>query len=123
MEPGEDLSLDDLSGKSIAAEQGATEYQTLQKISDTLVAKGLAPINVTGFNDTASSYQALAAGQVQGVAAVQAVVQFYSKKGQFATAIKDITPVAVALGFAKDNTVLANAVSKVLVQLKKFRLA
>lgn len=111
-------SLDSLAGKSIAAEQGATEYQTLQKISDTLVAKGLAPINVTGFNDTASSYQALAAGQVQGVAAVQAVVQFYSKKGQFDTAIKDITPVAVALGFAKDNTVLASAVSKVLVQLK-----
>lgn len=110
--------LDDLSGKSIAAEQGATEYQTLQKISDSLVAKGLAPITVTGFNDTASSYQALSAGQVQGVAAVQAVVQFYSKKGQFDTAIKDITPVAVALGFAKENTVLANAVSEALGKLK-----
>ena len=112
-------TLDHLAGKAIAAEQGATEFKTLQKISDQLVAKGLAPIAVTGFNDTASSYQALSAGQVQGVAAVQAVVQYYSTKGQFDTAITDISPVAVALGFAKKNTVLAEAVSTVLAKLKE----
>jgi len=117
--PDKVSTLDDLSGKAIAAEQGATEFQTLQKISDELVAKGKAPIKVTGFNDTASSYQALSAGQVDGVAAVQAVVQFYSTKGQFDTAITDISPVAVALGFAKSNMVLANAVSTVLADLKE----
>ena len=112
-------TLDDLAGQSIAAEQGATEYQTLEKISAELVAKGLKPIKVTGFEDTASSFQALAAGQVQGVAAVQAVVQFYGTKSQFSTALTDISPVAVALGFAKDNRVLADAVSDVLADLKK----
>lgn len=112
-------TLDDLAGASIAAEQGATEYQTLEKISAELVAKGLKPIKVTGFEDTASSFQALAAGQVQGVAAVQAVVQFYGTKSQFDTALTDISPVAVALGFAKDNRELADAVSDVLADLKK----
>ena len=116
--PKKIASIDDLAGTRIAAEQGATEYKTLESISNELVAKGLDRIDVAGFNDTASSYQALAAGQVDGVAAVQAVVQYYSKQGQFATAITDISPVAVALGFAKGNTVLANAVSTTLTELK-----
>jgi polar amino acid transport system substrate-binding protein len=73
-------------------------------------------MDIRTFQTTAEAYQALQAGQVDGVAIVGAVVTYYSKQGQFSTAINNINPAPLAFGF--NNSDVANAVADALNQLK-----
>jgi polar amino acid transport system substrate-binding protein len=109
-------TTDDLSGKVIAVEAPGYEYDTLTGINTQLKSSGKAPMDIRTFNTTAEAYQALQAGQVQGVAIVGAVVTYYSQQGQFSTAISNMNPAPLAFGF--DNIAVANAVADALTQLK-----
>ena len=109
-------TTDDLSGKAIAVEAPGYEYDTLTGINTQLKASGKSPIDIRTFQTTAEAYQALQAGQVDGVAIVGAVVTYYSKQGQFSTAINNINPAPLAFGF--NNADVANAVADALNQLK-----
>ncbi|MFC8520170.1 ABC transporter substrate-binding protein [Streptomyces sp. NPDC057257] len=114
--PEKITSEDDLSGKSIAVEAPGYEFDTLTALNKELKAAGKKQVSIRSFTTTADAYQALAAGQVQGVAIVESVTSYYQKDGAFETAVKGMNPAPLALGFGKEKA--AEAVAKALNTLR-----
>lgn len=110
---------EDMSGKTIGVEAPGYEFDTLGLINEQLEDEGKAPIKVKTFQTNADAFQALSAGQIEGVGIIGAVTKYYQKDGRFETAISGMNRAPLALGFTKENTVLANAVAKELRALKK----
>ncbi|MFJ9898432.1 ABC transporter substrate-binding protein [Streptomyces sp. NPDC091280] len=114
--PKKITSEDDLSGRAIAVEAPGYEFDTLTALNKELKAAGKKQVTIRSFTTTADAYQALAAGQVEGVAIVEAVTSYYQKDGAFETAVKGINPAPLALGFGKDKP--AEAVAQALNTLR-----
>ncbi|MFJ9631725.1 ABC transporter substrate-binding protein [Streptomyces sp. NPDC101175] len=114
--PKKITSEDDLSGRAIAVEAPGYEFDTLTALNKELEAAGKKQVTIRSFTTTADAYQALAAGQVEGVAIVEAVTSYYQKDGAFETAVKGINPAPLALGFGKDKP--AEAVAQALNTLR-----
>ncbi|MEJ1156663.1 ABC transporter substrate-binding protein [Prosthecomicrobium sp. N25] len=57
-------SIDDLAGRSVSVETNTYTERKTKELSDALVAKGLKPITIRGFNTATESFSALKAGQV-----------------------------------------------------------
>jgi polar amino acid transport system substrate-binding protein len=115
--PKKITSEDDLSGKTIAVEAPGYEFDTLTALNTKLKAAGRPTVTVRTFQTTADAYQALASGQVEGVAIVESVTGYYQKDGRFETAVKGLNPAPLALGFGKQAT--ADAVAGALNTLKE----
>jgi polar amino acid transport system substrate-binding protein len=115
--PKKITSEDDLSGKSIAVEAPGYEFDTLTALNKELKAAGKKQVSIRTFTTTADAYQALSAGQVEGVAIVDAVTSYYQKGGTFQTALTDLNPAPLALGFGKDKP--ATAVAEALGTLRE----
>jgi polar amino acid transport system substrate-binding protein len=107
--PKKITSEDDLSGKSIAVEAPGYEFDTLTALNKELKAAGKKQVSIRSFTTTADAYQALSAGQVEGVAIVESVTSYYQKGGTFETAVKGMNPAPLALGFGKDKPAAAVA--------------
>ena len=110
-------SQGDLSGKTIAVEAPGYEYDTLKALNDTLAAAGKDKINIQTFKTTADAFQALSAGQAQGVAIVESVTTYYQNQGAFETAVKGLNKAPLALGFK--NETVADQVASTLNTLKQ----
>jgi polar amino acid transport system substrate-binding protein len=108
---------DDLSGQTIAVEAPGYEYDTLKALNTKFQAAGKPKITLRTFQTNANAYQALAAGQVGGVAIVESVTTYYQGNGRFETAVKGMNTAPLALGFGKQST--ADAVAGELDRLKK----
>ncbi|WP_406130050.1 ABC transporter substrate-binding protein [Streptomyces sp. NBC_00989] len=114
--PKKITSEDDLSGKTIAVEAPGYEFDTLTALNKELKAAGKKQVTVRTFTTTADAYQALSAGQVEGVAIVEAVTSYYQKDGRFETAVKGMNPAPLAFGFGKQKP--ADAVADALNTLR-----
>ncbi|MCX5563477.1 ABC transporter substrate-binding protein [Streptomyces sp. NBC_00038] len=114
--PKKITSEDDLSGKTIAVEAPGYEFDTLTALNKELKAAGKSQITIRSFTTTADAYQALSAGQVEGVAIVESVTSYYQKDGRFETAVAGMNPAPLALGFGKDKP--AEAVAEALNTLR-----
>jgi polar amino acid transport system substrate-binding protein len=114
--PKKITSQDDLSGKTIAVEAPGYEFDTLTALNKELKTAGKKQVTVRTFTTTADAYQALSAGQVEGVAIVEAVTSYYQKDGRFETAVKGMNPAPLALGFGKQKP--ADAVADALNTLR-----
>lgn len=114
--PKKITSEDDLSGKSIAVEAPGYEFDTFTALNKELKAAGKPQISIRTFTTTADAYQALSAGQVEGVAIVESVTSYYQKDGRFETAVKGMNPAPLALGFGKQKP--ADAVAGALNTLR-----
>ena len=114
--PKDVQSVEDLSGLTVAVESPGFEFDTLEKINAELEAKGTAPFKLSGFTNTTDAYNALQAGQVDAVGIIGSVVKHYSDSGQFTTAIADLNPAPLALGFADKG--LAEAVAVALEEMR-----
>ncbi|MET7573206.1 ABC transporter substrate-binding protein [Streptomyces sp. NPDC005492] len=115
--PKKITSESDLSGKTIAVEAPGYEFDTLTALNKKLTAAGKPKVDIRTFQTSADAYQALSAGQVEGVAIVESVTSYYQGKGAFETAVKGMNPAPLAFGFSKDRT--ADAVATALNTLKK----
>jgi polar amino acid transport system substrate-binding protein len=115
--PKKITSEDGLSGRTIAVEAPGYEFDTLTALNAKLKAAGKPTVTIRTFTTTADAYQALAAGQVEGVAIVEAVTSYYQKGGTFETAVKGINPAPLALGFGKQTA--ADAVAGALNTLRE----
>jgi polar amino acid transport system substrate-binding protein len=111
------MATDDLAGKSVAVELGGFEERKIKEVAADLQKRGMAPPTIRTFDNFATAYQALRAGQVQGVVSIDSVAKEYQDRGEFDRVLSGIfpTPVAVAL---KDKQ-LAEAVASVLNEMKK----
>lgn len=108
--------VEDLSGLKVAVEAPGYEYTALSKVNDKLKADGKAQFTLQGFNTTTEAYQAMVAGQVDAVGIIGAVVDYYSKKGNFTTAVRGISPAPLALGF--EDRKLADASADALNRMR-----
>lgn len=105
-------SRDDLSGKSIGVEIGGFEEARLRDLSAEFEAAGRKGINIQTFDNYATSFQALRSGQVDAVAAMDAVGYDYQQRGEFTRVLAGMfaTPASLAFG----DKALAQAVVKEL---------
>ncbi|TDC19600.1 ABC transporter substrate-binding protein [Streptomyces sp. 8K308] len=109
-------SQDDLSGMTIGVEAPGYEYDTLEALNAEFAADGRPEITIQTFQNNADAYQALSAGQVEGVAIVESVTSYYQEDGRFETAVTGMNEAPLALGFQSEAT--AEAVADVMNQLK-----
>ncbi len=109
-------SVEDLAGRTIGVELGGFEEARTRQISQELVAKGLRPLTIRTFDNFAVAFQALRAGQVDGVTNVDAVAAEYDQRGEFTRVLHGLYPSAASLAFR--SRTLANEVAKVLAEMK-----
>lgn len=112
-------SQDDLSGKAIAVEAPGYEFDTLNLINEDFKAEGKELIEIKTFPTNADAFQALSSGQVDAATIVESVTSYYQNDGRFETAFGGLREAPLALGFAKENTELADAVAAELRELKE----
>jgi polar amino acid transport system substrate-binding protein len=107
---------EDLAGRSVSVEMGGAPERRARELSKSLEEKGLKPITVRTFDNFATAYQALRAGQVEAAVSVDAVARLYGEKGEFAEAVPGLYPTLIAFGLKKKE--LAEAVAGAMTELK-----
>jgi len=110
-------SPDDLAGKTVGVEIGGFEERKIKELDGDLRKKGLAPMTIRTFDNFATAYQALRAGQVQAVVSIDSVAKEYQDRGDFTRVLSGLYPTPVAL--AMKNPQLAQEVAKALNEMKK----
>lgn len=108
---------EDLAGRTVGVELGGFEERKLKDLDDMLKAKGLKGINIRTFDNFATAYQALRAGQTEASVSIDSTAAEYAKRGEFDRAISGLFPTPVAL--ALKSAVLANAVVGVFNDMQK----
>ncbi|UTD28035.1 ABC transporter substrate-binding protein [Bradyrhizobium sp. WD16] len=109
-------SRDDLAGLSIGVELGGFEESKTRLLDKELREAGKAGLTIRTFDNFALAFQALRAGQVQGVVSIDAVAKEYDGRGDFKWAISGLYPAPVSVAFK--SPVLADAVSAVFKEMK-----
>lgn len=82
-----------------------------------MTAKGLKAMNIRTFDNFATAYQALRAGQTEASVTIDSTGAEYAKRGEFDRAISGLFPTPVAL--ALKSPTLANAVVGVFNDMQK----
>lgn len=108
---------EDLSGRPVGVELGGFEERKLRELDKMLTAKGLKPIAIKTFDNFATAYQALRAGQTEASVAIDPTAAEYSKRGDFDRALHGLFPTPVAL--AMKSKTLSEAVVAVLNDMQK----
>ncbi|MCX8995956.1 ABC transporter substrate-binding protein [Rhizobiaceae bacterium BDR2-2] len=109
-------SQDDLAGLRVGVEIGGFEENKTRALDAELRAAGKEGLTIQTFDNFALAFQALRAGQVEGVVSIDAVAKEYDTRGDFKRAVHGLYPAPVAVAFK--SPVLADAVSGVLREMK-----
>lgn len=108
---------EDLAGRTVGVEIGGFEERKLKELDQSLKAKGMKPINIRTFDNFATAYQALRAGQTEASVSIDSTAAEYAKRGEFDRAISGLFPTPVAL--AMKSPALATAVVQVFNDMQK----
>ena len=108
---------EDLAGRTVGVELGGFEERMLKQLDQAMTAKGLKAMNIRTFDNFATAYQALRAGQTEASVTIDSTGAEYAKRGEFDRAISGLFPTPVAL--ALKNPTLANAVVGVFNDMQK----
>jgi polar amino acid transport system substrate-binding protein len=108
---------EDLAGRTVGVELGGFEERKIKELDKTLTDKGLKPMTIRTFDNFATAYQALRAGQTEATVSIDATGAEYAKRGEFDRALSGLfaTPVALAM----KSGALAEAVVKALNDMQK----
>jgi polar amino acid transport system substrate-binding protein len=108
---------EDLAGRTVGVELGGFEERKLKELDESLKAKGLKPMNIRTFDNFATAYQALRAGQTEASVSIDSTAADFAKRGEFDRAISGMfaTPVALAV----KSPALANAIVAVFNDMQK----
>ncbi|MGF9693960.1 ABC transporter substrate-binding protein [Rhizobium sp. 0TCS1.26] len=107
---------DGLDGLRVGVEIGGFEETKTRALDAELKAAGKKGLTIQTFDNFALAYQALRAGQVEGVVSIDGVAKEYDTRGDFRRAVSGLYPAPVAVAFK--STTLADAVSGVLKEMK-----
>jgi len=107
---------EDLAGMTIGVEIGGFEESKTREMDKALKAEGLKGLDIRTFDSFALAYQALRAGQVDGVVSIDAVAAEYAHRGDFKQALSGLYPAPVAVAFK--SPALADAVAKVMNDMR-----
>lgn len=108
---------EDLAGRTVGVELGGFEERKLKELDEMLKSKGLKGINVRTFDNFATAYQALRAGQTEASVTIDSTGAEYAKRGEFDRAISGLFPTPVAL--AMKSPALASAIVTVFNDMQK----
>lgn len=109
-------SKDDFDGMRIGVEIGGFEETKTRLLDEELKAAGKTGLTILTFDNFALAYQALRAGQVDGVVSIDGVAKEYDARGDFRRAVSGLYPAPVAVAFK--SVALSDAVSSVLQEMK-----
>lgn len=107
---------DGLDGLRVGVELGGFEETKTRALDAELKAAGKTGLVIQTFDNFALAFQALRAGQVEGVVSIDGVAKEYDSRGDFRRAVSGLYPAPVAVAFK--NAKLADAVSGVLKEMK-----
>lgn len=107
---------DGLDGLRVGVELGGFEETKTRALDAELKAAGKTGLVIQTFDNFALAFQALRAGQVEGVISIDGVAKEYDSRGDFRRAVSGLYPAPVAVAFK--NAKLADAVSGVLKDMK-----
>lgn len=108
---------DDIAGRTIGVEIGGFEERKSKELAEEVKKKGLKEATIRTFDNFTTAYQALRAGQVEGVVTIDATAKEYQDRGDFTRALSGLFPTPVSL--ALKNKPLADAVTGVLNEMRK----
>lgn len=106
---------EDLAGKVVGVEIGGFEESKLRALAEDLEAKGLDPLEVRTFDNFATAYQALRAGQTDATVTIDSTAKEYADRGEFDRAISGLFATPVALAMANEE--LSGAVVDVMNEM------
>lgn len=109
--------IDDLAGKTVSVDIGGYDDKKLVELNADFKKRGLPEMRLNRFDDYATVYQALRAGQVDAAASIDPVAKQYQQRGEFKQAISGMFATPGSLSFVSQP--LAEAVSGVLKDMKK----
>lgn len=121
---GDDASYSDcfdkLAGKTVAVAAAGTTNKNLKAQSDRMVAKGLAPITIRGFDTNSDTIQALVSGQADAAYLNDPQAHFYidANPGRYEIAFENNKANKLAIATRKDNLSLAEAIKTALESMK-----
>lgn len=107
---------DGLDGLRVGVELGGFEETKTRALDAELKAAGKTGLVIQTFDNFALAFQALRAGQVEGVVSIDGVAKEYDSRGDFRRAVSGLYPAPVAIAFKSSK--LADAVSGVLKDMK-----
>lgn len=105
-----------LDGLRVGVELGGFEETKTRALDAELKAAGKKGLTIQTFDNFALAFQALRAGQVEGVVSIDGVAKEYDARGDFRRAVSGLYPAPVAVAFKSVS--LADAVSGVLKDMK-----
>lgn len=108
--------IEDLAGKAISVDIGGYDDIKLKELNEDFKKRGLAEMKFFRFDNYATVYQALRAGQVEAAASIDPVAKEYEERGEFKHALSNMFPTPGSLTF--DNPVIGEAVSNVMKDMK-----
>ena len=114
-------SLDDLSGKKVAAVTGTTATNLLEDASKKLKAAGKKPIDMVMFPENTPALQQLQYGQVVAYGLAFEAAAYYAHKEPklFTTSGKPYYKILTGIGLRKDETQLQKAMQTAFNDMRK----
>jgi len=108
---------EDLAGRSVGVEIGSFEENKLRQLSQSLLSRGLAQIDIRTFDNFAAAFQAMSAGQTDATVSIDPTAAEYARYGGADRVISGLFPTPVAL--AMKSRVLSAAVVAVLNDMQR----
>ncbi|MGH8962452.1 MAG: ABC transporter substrate-binding protein, partial [Jatrophihabitantaceae bacterium] len=114
-------TLDDLAGKSVAAQLGSSDQQYLEDLSKKFTSEGKKAINIVTFPQDTAAFAALGTGRVDAFFQDLLVLGYYAQKYSDTVQISDVSTnnQPIVIGVRKNDPALVAAFEKGLEQMYK----
>lgn len=107
---------EDLAGKKISSDIGGYAEKKIKELDAKLTGEGMAPMDIQLFDNYATVYQALRAGQVDAAVSIDPVAKMYAESGEFTAALRGLYPTPGSLAMGQPD--VAKAVAKVMQEME-----
>jgi polar amino acid transport system substrate-binding protein len=109
-------AVEALSGKRISTDIGGYAERKMRELNEEFTAAGLEEMDIALFDNYATVYQALRAGQVDAAVSIDPVAKLYQETGEFTHALSSLYPTPGSLAFG--NIEIAAAVTEVMQEME-----
>lgn len=108
--------VDDLAGKTVSTDIGGYAERKIKELNADFQKRGMKEMTINLYDNYATVYQALRAGQVQAAVSIDPVAKQYQDRGEFTHALSGMYPTPGSLSFGSKD--VADAVSAALKEMK-----
>jgi polar amino acid transport system substrate-binding protein len=109
-------AIDDLAGKRVSTDLGGYAERKIRDLNKEFKSRGLSEMTINLFDNYATVYQALRAGQVDAAVSIDPVAKQYQERGEFTHALSGMFPTPGSLSFGQKA--IADAVAQVLKEME-----